>query len=162
GGSTARVVGAALLDRATGPTVRVEMDGGDGPLVYTFDPVDDRSETLELLGIHNTSDDEWRKWPRRTTLSEQPVGRDHHAAGPPAFVMTAGDYELKAAADSVAIVARTTVVPVRDRLRVLNFEIPGPILVRTGPGNSSERDYRVASVVDAGGAPLAFAQEKGL
>jgi hypothetical protein len=131
-------VGAALLDRATEPTVRVELDGGDGPLVYTFDPVDDRSESIEILGIHNTDDDEWRKWPRSTTLSEQPVGRDHHV-----------------------LVARTTVVPVRDRLRVLKFEIPGPILVRRGPGNSSEREYRIASVTDAGGTPLAFAQEKG-
>ncbi|HEX4822853.1 MAG TPA: M1 family aminopeptidase [Candidatus Polarisedimenticolaceae bacterium] len=160
GGSTARLVGAAMLDGVTPPTVRVEIGGGDGPLVYTYDAVDERSESLEILGAPQTDDDARRKWPRSTTLSEQPIGRDRRAPAAPAFLMTAADYELTATSgDFVSIVARTTIVPARERLRVLKFEIPGPILVRSGPGNSTERHYHVASVADAQGAPLAFAQE---
>lgn len=162
GVSTGRMVGAALLDGVPSPTVRVELDGDDGPLVYTFDPVNERSESLVILGSRATDDGERRKWPRSTVLSEQLVGREHRVPASWPFVMTAVDYELRATAgDSVAIVARTTVVPARERLRVLRFELPGPILFRSGAGSSTEREYRVVSVADARGTPLAYAQEKG-
>jgi hypothetical protein len=150
---------AAALDRWTTAAVRVELGEGDGPLLYTFEPTDGRSESLEILGEYTTSDREVRRELRSTVLSEQPIARDRRLPVPAPFAVTAVDYELTATnGDTVAIKARTTVVAARDGIRVLRFSIPGRILTSSGPGDSSERTYRIASVMDAKGNPLEFDQ----
>jgi hypothetical protein len=160
--STPHLFAAAALDRWTTPAVRVELGEGDGPLLYTFEPTDERSESLEILGEYVTSDREVRRELRSTILSEQPIARDRRVPVPAPFSVTAVDYELTASGgDSVAIQARTTIVPARDGIRVLRFELPGRILTSSGPGESSERTYRVASVTDGKGGPLDFDQARG-
>ena len=158
--STAHTLAAAMLDQGPSATVRVELDGGDGTLRYTFDPIDSRSEILEYLGKYSTTDGQLRKMLRATALSVQPISRDRRVAVPPPFAMTAVDYELTSTGgDTVAVTARARVVALRDALRVLPFEVPGPILVRSGPGDSSARSHRVVSVKDGAGTALPFVRE---
>jgi len=149
----------AKLDGWAAPAVRVELDGGDGPLAYTFEPTDARSESLELLASYATSDRHVRKEFRATALSDQPIGRDRREPTPPPFAVMAVDYQLTAAGgDTVVVTARMTVVPVRAGLRVARFDLPGRILVWTGPGESTARTYRVASVTGGAGEALEFDQ----
>jgi hypothetical protein len=157
--STAHVFAAATLDRWSTPAVIVELDGGDGPLIYRYEPTDARAESLELLAKHETGDEELRKELRSTALSDQPIGRDRRDPIPPPFAVSAVDYQMTApGGDTVAVTARMTVQPVRPGIRVLRFEIPGRILVSSGPGNSSRRTYRIASVENGASEPLEFDQ----
>lgn len=157
--SLAHLFAAATLDRWTAPAVRVELDGGDGPLLYTFEPTDARAESLELLASYTTSDREVRKELRSIELSEQPIARDRRDPIPPPFAVSAVDYQLTASGgDAVAITARISVVPVRGGIRVLRFRTPGRILVSSGPGDSTARNYRIASVASGAGVPLEFDQ----
>jgi len=159
GVSTANLLAQARLDGWATPAVRVELDGGDGPLVYTYEPTDDRSESLELLANYETSDRQVRKELRSTRLSDQPIAGDRREPVPPPFAVTAVDYQLNATGgDTVAVTARTTVVPVRNGIRVLRFGIPGRILVSSGPGAATERTYRISSVKDVSGVPYGFEQ----
>jgi len=157
--STVHLLAQAKLDGWTTPAVRAELEGGDGPLVYTFEPMDARSETLELLANYATSDKEVRKEFRSTVVSDQPIARDRREPLPPPFAMTAVDYQLTASGgDAVTVTARATLVPVRAGLRVARFELPGRVLVSRGPGESSARTYRVGSVENGAGGAYAFDQ----
>jgi len=157
--STAHLFAQARLDGWATPAVRVELEGGDGPLLYTFEPTDARSESLELLADYATSDKQVRKEFRATALSDQPIGRDRRDPVAPPFAVTAVDYQLTASGgDAVAVTARMTVVPARAGLRVLRFDLPGRILVWSGPGESSARTYRITSVTGGAGEALAFDQ----
>jgi hypothetical protein len=104
-------------------------------------------------------DREVRKELRSTELSCQPIERDRREPLPPPFAVSAVDFRLTArGGDNVSITARATVVPVRTGIRVLRFTTPGRILVASGPGDSSQRTYRIASVTSATGEPLEFDQ----
>jgi hypothetical protein len=148
---------AQRLDRGAGPVVRVEMSGGDGDFVHVRDEMWRRQESLRVVKAIATQDPILKRRREIVVLSGLPVGRNRREPLPPSFVVRAVDYELTQTTEKDAVLrVRETIVPVRDGLRVLRFDLWNELLVDRGPGTLGARRMQVRGVTDGGGRNLEF------
>ncbi len=146
------------LDAPQSTRVVASLEGGKEDLVYIFDGLESRSETLLALRKPDFPDAESKKYLYPTVLSDQPVGRDRRDPLPPLYLLTEVDLTLSASSGKDASMSVVeTVVPVGSPRRIFRFDLFSSIY-----GESiGLRTWNLRSVTDAEGRPLAFDHRDG-
>ncbi len=145
------------LNAASSALVRVEMGGGPEDLVYVFDEALDRREYLYSLRRAQSSDKELKErlWPN--ILSEQLLGRNRRDPPDQAFQLIAVECELTASEGKDATVSVTeTILPRREGLSALRFELYDRRYAVTSSGLLERRDVHLKSVTEESGSVLPF------
>jgi hypothetical protein len=146
------------LDAPAAALVFATFFGGKEDFVYVLDGVDRKSETLSFLRKSAASSPEPRAL-RRTIVSDQPIGRDRRDPLPPRFLLADVDLTLAASAGRDARLSVTeTIVPQAAKQSVFRFDLFTTVFSSYGSGIDT-RFFRVKSVVDEAGRPLAWHHE---
>lgn len=142
------------LDAPAKPVVRAEISGPKEDLVYVYDPIDSRSETL--ICLRRKTPFVFRgppksKWP--LTLSSQPVGRDRKKFLPPLYILSDVTFTLTATRKGDAKLSVVeTIIPQAQSQRVFRFNLYSYLY----PASSRARTVSVRAVTDESGGPLPF------
>ncbi len=147
------------LDAAQSPLVRATLFGGREDFLYLLDSVERKAETLALLRKTDPRSPEPKAlW--RLTVSDQPIGRDRRDPLLPRFLLV--DVDLTIAASSgkdVRITAVETVVPQGSNQSVFRFDLYTTAINPVGAQGWDTRFFRVKSVTNEAGRPLAWHHE---
>ena len=145
------------LDAPAAPLVFATFFGGKEDWVYVYDGLERKSETLALLRQSGASSE--TRALRRTSVSDQPIGRDRRDPPPTRFLLTDVDLTLAASGGRDARVSVTeTIVPRSENQSVFRFDLYTTALAFRGSGVDT-RFYRVRSVADEAGRSLAWHHE---
>ena len=140
------------VDWPAATVVRAEMSTGRDKLVYLYDPVQARSESLYCLLERKVLHDVRSG----VTLSDQPIGYDRRDFQNPAFLLTDVEYTLTAAGEQAQLAVTETLVPVGTDQRVFRFDLWNEILA-----NGGRRHLRLKSVKDGAGRTLSYFHKYG-
>ena len=145
---------------AARPLVRAEVVCGGDELVYGYDGLDAKSESLLSIRKTPPRDQALQDRLELTVLSDQPVDRDRRDNRPPRFILTDVDLMVTApGGKEVAITAVETVRSLADGTRVLLFDLYDTRFAWTNVA-LEPRHLRVKGVFDEAGAALAFDHRK--
>lgn len=146
------------LDAPGSPLVFATFFGGKEDFLYLHDGVERKSETLALLRKSTFGSAEPRAL-RRTIVSDQPIGRDRRDPLSPRFILTDVDLTLVASSGRDARLSVTeTIVPQGTSQSVFRFDLFTTVFAFRGSGVDT-RFYRVKSVADEAGRPVAWHHE---
>ena len=146
----------ARRDAPASPLVIATLFGGREDFLYRLDSISSKSEMLALLRKADPRAPEPKGlW--RLVVSEQPIGRDRRDPVTPRFLLT--DVELSVVASSgrdVHLTVNETVVPQGSDQSVFRFDLYSTVANPIGAAGWETRVFRVESVKDVGGRPLAW------
>jgi hypothetical protein len=147
------------LDSPSTPFAVAEFSGGGTPVMYVYDGIEERSESLYSLNKNrNISVRELSGYLWPTVLSDQPIGHSRKAFNDPLYLLTQLDYTLIAEANETAKLSVTeTVVPRNADQRVFRFDMNSDDY----DTNNKKRIYTVRTVTDAAGNELSFDHNRG-
>ena len=144
------------------PFVRAEMAGGDEDLLYVFDGLDGKSESLDQLRESVSHDRALADSLFLTTLSDQPIGRDRRDPIVPRFLLSHVDLSVTAPGrDDVAITATETFNAVAGTSRVLLLHLYNTRFAFNNIGSLDPRTLRIKGVFDESGNPVPFHHARG-
>ncbi len=139
------------------PLVVAALDGGKEDLVYVFDEVERKSESLLLLRKSESNDSEMRKFLFPVVVSDQPIGRDRRDPLPPPFLLTDVRLELVASdGKDAALSVVETIAPLGHSQSAFRFDLYNTTYARIGADSLQPRTHRVKSVTDESGKPLSY------
>jgi hypothetical protein len=145
---------------ASRPLVRAELVSGGDDLLYRYDALDSKSESLHSVWRVPSRDQALGDRRNLVTLSDQPVGRDRRDNLAPRFVLTDLDLNVTAPGGSaVAITAIETVRALAEGTRVLLFDLFDTRFAWNRVA-LEPRHLRVKGVFDEAGRTLAFDHRK--
>lgn len=141
--------------------VRAEISGGDEDLLYLYDGVEARNESLSIVKESARPDRATAERLYLTTLSEQPVGRERRDPVVPRSLLTDVDLSVTASGgEDVSITATETFRAMSGESRVLLLDLYN---TRFGVGNLRQLEphtLRITGVYDESGAPVPFDHAK--
>jgi hypothetical protein len=139
------------------PFVRAELAGGDEDLLYVFDGLDGKSESLYQVRKSISKDQALADRRFLVTLSEQPIGRDRRDPMAPRFALSNVDLSVIASdGKDVAITATETFNAVGGTSRVLLLDLYDTSFAFDNLGSLNPRRLRVKGVFDEAGTPVPF------
>jgi hypothetical protein len=145
------------LDAPASPVAAAQMEGGKEDLVYVFDPLERRSESLLSLRRGEGTESAVRSLLFSTVLSEQPIGRDRRDPRMPRYFLTDVDLTLAASSGKdAAISVLETVMPEGQKQRVFRFGLTSSVFVPVGSNALESRTFRLRNVTDESGRALLF------
>jgi hypothetical protein len=145
------------LDEPGSPVAAAQVEGGKEDLVYVFDPLESRSESLRSLHRGEGTESAVRALLFTTVLSDQPVGRDRRDPIAPRYFLTDVDLTLSASAGKdAAMSVLETVMPEGRKQRVFRFGLTSSVFVSVGPNALESRSFRLRKVSDESGRALLF------
>ncbi|HEY5611175.1 MAG TPA: M1 family aminopeptidase, partial [Thermoanaerobaculia bacterium] len=149
----------AAVDAPRATVAFAEIDGGKDRFVFTYDSLEDRSETLDaLVPAQGVGDREFRRMLFRVSLSKQPINRSVKEPVPPRFMLVDLDFTLTASdAKDASLVVTETIVPQGAGQRSFRFGLWKTIYFEDG---KSPRQMMVKSVVDAAGRAIPFDHDR--
>jgi Peptidase family M1 domain len=143
------------------PFVRAELAGGDEDLLYVFDGLDGKSESLYQVRKSMYKDPALSDWRFLVTLSEQPIGRDRRDPMKPRFVLSNVDLSVTASdGKDVTITATETFNAVGGTSRVLLLDLYDTKFTSDNLGSLDLRRLKIRGVFDEAGAPVPFDHAK--
>jgi hypothetical protein len=143
------------------PFVRAELAGGDEDLLYVFDGLDGKSESLYQVRKSISKDQALADWRFLVTLSDQPIGRDRRDPMAPRFVLSNVDLSVTASdGKDVAITATETFNAVGGTSRVLLLDLYDTSFAYDNLGSLDPRKLKVKGVFDEAGTPVPFHHAK--
>ena len=146
----------ARRDAPATPFVIATLFGGREDFLYRFDSIETKSETLALLKKADPRAPE-PKAIERVVISDQPIGRDRRVPPTPRFLLTDVDLSIVASAGRDAhLTVNETVVPQGSDQSVFRFDLYSTIANPSGAAGWEMRVFRVESVKDEVGRPLAW------
>jgi peptidase M1-like protein len=148
------------IDSPSSEVAVAVLDGGKDDLVYVFDSIVDRSESL--VELHSGSGRGRNRFLFPAVLSDQPIGRDRRDPIPPRFFLTDVDLSLSASAGKdAAISVVETVVPEGQKQRLFRFGLINTLSVPVGMSGWESRNYRIRKVSDEAGHAVLFDHRYG-
>ena len=139
------------------PFVRAELAGGDEDLLYVFDGLDGKSESLYQMRKSISKDPALADRRFLVTLSGQLVGRDRREPIVPRFLLSDVDLSVTASdGKDVAVTATETFNAVGGTSRVLLLDLYNTSFAYDNLGSLDPRKLRIKGVFDASGAPVPF------
>ena len=150
------------LDVPASPVAAAQLDGGKEDLVYLFDPLESRSESLLSLRRGEGTESAVRSLLFPTVLSDQPIGRDRRDPLMPRYFLTDVDLTLSASSGKdAAMSVLETVMPAGQKQRVFRFGLTSAVFVPVGSNSLESRFFRVRKVSDESGRALLFDHRRG-
>lgn len=147
------------LDAPGRPYTRVEIGGGD-EIVYTHDPIYDRSEILYSLRRTESSDQDLKRFLWPVILSEQAIERDRRDPLSSRLDLTDVAVDLATTgADTARLTVTETFVPKVPGTSVLRLSLYSEDYEFKRSGAVEPRRYNLRRVTDAAGTPLSFAHQ---
>ncbi|MBZ0114340.1 MAG: hypothetical protein K8J08_17895 [Thermoanaerobaculia bacterium] len=150
------VVQAAIEAQAL-PTVFVELEGSKEDVVWTFDPLYEGMESFVVLEKTDSDIDIFKKRRYPKLLSSQAIGRDRLEPPPTRFDVTNLDVTVLNPSGRDAKISIEETVQARTPLKTLALQLDTTV---TGTVSANvvfqELDYRLLSLVDGSGKPLAY------
>jgi len=140
------------LDAQGMKMARAEFAGGKENLVYLYDPLVARSETLYSLHRIFQGPRELQKLWYPVVLSDQPIARDRRKFVEPSYLLTDLTYSLTAQGDDATLSVTETIAPRVTAQKVFLFDLYN----KAYDSNGKARNYTLKSVTDATGKPLSF------
>ncbi|MDL2717142.1 MAG: M1 family aminopeptidase [Acidobacteriota bacterium] len=143
------------------PFVRAELAGGDEDLLYVFDGLDGKSESLSQVRKNLSGDRALADRLDLVDLSDQPIGRDRRDPILPRFVLSHVDLSITASdKNDVAITATETFNAVGGTPRVLLLDLYDTRFAYNNIGSLDPRKLKIRGVFDESGAPVPFDHAK--
>lgn len=147
------------LDGESRPYTRVEIGGGDD-IVYTHDPVYDRSENLYSLRRTESSDKDLRRFLWPVSLSEQAIERDPRDPLSSRLDLTDVAVDLATTGgDTARLTVTETLVPKVPGTSVLRLSLFSEDYESKRFGMVEPRRYNLRRVTDGAGTTLPFAHQ---
>lgn len=154
------VAHALVLQKLAFPSkkfVQAELAGGGDDLIYRYDESETSDESLlKLRSLSNVPDGTIKRWLVPVTLSAQPIGRDHRAVRPAAYLLTALDFTLIADGEDAKLTAIETIKRGAGQ-NALRLGMNDVDVARLGV---APRHYTVSSIKDENGRSLPFDHDK--
>jgi len=139
------------------PFVRAELAGGDEDLLYVFDGLDGKSESLYQVRKSMSKDPALSDWRFLVILSGQPIGRDRRDPMTPRFILSNVDLAVTASdGKDVALTATETFHAVGGTSRVLLLDLYDTRFAYDNLGDIDLRKLKTKGVFDESGAPVPF------
>jgi hypothetical protein len=143
------------------PFVRAELAGGDEDLLYVFDGLDGKSESLSQVRKNLSGDRALADRLDLVDLSDQPIGRDRRDPILPRFVLSHVDLSITASdKNDVAITATETYTAIGGTSRVLLLDLYDTRFASNNIGSLDPRKLKIKGVFDESGAPVPFDHAK--
>jgi hypothetical protein len=143
------------------PFVRAELAGGDEDLLYVFDGLDGKSESLSQVHKSVSRDRALADRLVLVNLSDQPIGRDRRDPIVPRFLLSHVDLSVTASdKNDVAITATETFNAVGGTSRVLLLDLYDTRFAYSNIGSLDPRKLKIKGVFDESGAPVPFDHAK--
>jgi len=146
----------ARRDAPASPLVVATIFGGKEDFLYRLDSIEEKSESLSLLRKPERGGPE-PKGLFRIVVSDQPIARDRRDPVTPRFLLT--DVELSVVASSgreAHLTVTETIVPQGSDQSVFRFDLYSTVANPVGAAGWDVRTFRVESVKDEVGRPLAW------
>ena len=145
------------LDAPGSPVAAAQVEGGKEDLVYVFDPLESRSESLRSLHRGEGTESAVRSLLFSTVLSDQPIGRDRRDPLVPRYFLTDVDLTLSASAGKdAAMSVLETVMPEGRKQRIFRFGLTSSFFVPVGSNALESRSFHLRKVSDESGRALLF------
>lgn len=139
------------------PVVRAELSGGDEDLLYVFDALDAKSESLSQVRKSMSRDRALSDQLVLIGLSDQPVGRYRRDPMTPRYLLTHVDLSVTASdRNDVAITATETFNTLGETSRVLVLDLYNTRFAFNNLGSLDPRKLRIKGIYDEAGAPVPF------
>jgi hypothetical protein len=143
------------------PFVRAELAGGDEDLLYVFDGLDEKSESLYQVRKSMSKDPALADWRFLVTLSGQPIGRDRRDPIVPRFLLSDVDLSVTASdGKDVAVTATETFNAVGGTSRVLLLDLYDTSFAYNNLGSLDPRKLKIKGVFDESGTAVPFDHAK--
>jgi hypothetical protein len=143
------------------PFVRAELTGGDQDLLYVFDGLDRKSESLDQVRKTVSHDRAVADWLVLLSLSDQPIGRDRRDPMVPRFLLSNVDLSIIASdKKDVAITAIETFNAVGGTSRVLLLDLYNTSFAYDNVGSLDPRKLKIKGIFDESGTPVPFDHAK--
>ncbi len=143
------------------PFVRAELSGGDEDLLYTFDGLDAKSESLYQVRKSVSQDRAMADRLVLLCISDQPIGRDRRDPMVPRYLLSHVDLAVTASdKKDVAITATETFKAAGGSARVLLLDLYDTTFAYDNLGNLDPRRLKIKGVFDDSGRPVPFDHAK--
>ena len=158
---TSHQFAAWRLNRPDRPFVRAELAGGDEDLLYVFDGLDGKSESLSQVRRSVSSDRALADRLALITLSDQPIGRDRRDPIVPRFLLSHVDLSVTASdKNDVAMTVTETFSAVGGTSRVLLLDLYDTRFAYSNIGSLDPRKLKIKGIFDESGTAVPFDHAK--
>jgi hypothetical protein len=164
------VIGNPVIQRAvvreyeapSSPVTVAELTSGKDRLVYSFDPLDTKTEQLNRLFLHQSDVRGMKNYYSPSQMSTQYTGHTRRESGVPRFQLADLTYTLvNPSGEKMVLDAVETLIPMAEAEKALTFTMEAVFYKQNG-SNAVRQSLDVIEVKDEAGNKLATTFDQGV